>query len=415
MSRNLPFDSGALRPRATDTLPAFDSVEDVVATVADDMPIQVLYPERIAARARAFMDAFPGRVMYAVKCNPDPAVLQALAGAGLRDFDVASIAEIEAVRTHAPGAAMHFMHPVKNRKAIRHACLAGVRSFALDSLAELAKIAEETASADLDLTVRMALPRGEAALDLSGKFGIAGDEAVALLRAARRRARRLMISFHVGSQCMTPAAYGCAIDTARALLDRAGVAIDALDIGGGFPVPYPGMTAPPLSAFVEAIADGVRRNGFGHIALVAEPGRALVAESGSILARVELRKGDALYLNDGTYGALFDAGSLGWRYPTRLVRTQRGEAPVAEQAFRFFGPTCDSLDAMPGPFHLPGDVQEGDWIEIGHLGAYGACMRTAFNGFHDHMTVAVYPGRVDAADPCGSATVPSVAVPAHSQ
>lgn len=415
MSRNMQFDSGALRPRETVALPAFDSVEDVVATIADDRPIQVLYPARITERARAFLSAFPGQVMFAVKCNPDPAVLQALAGAGLRDFDVASIAEIEAVRAHAPDAVMHFMHPVKNRKAIRHACLAGIRSFALDSLAELAKITEETAAADLDLTVRLALPRGDAALDLSGKFGIAGDEAVALLRAARRTARRLMISFHVGSQCMTPEAYARAIDSTRALLDRAGMDIDALDIGGGFPVPYPGMTAPPLSAFVDAIIDGVRRNGLDDIPLIAEPGRALVAESGAILARVELRKGDALYLNDGTYGALFDAGSLGWRYPTRLIRTRRNDRPADEQAFSFFGPTCDSLDAMPGPFHLPGDVQEGDWIEIGHLGAYGACMRTAFNGFHDHATVAICPGRVSAPSPRDAAPVPPAAILSQSQ
>lgn len=370
-------------------VPSFASVEDVVATIADDLPVHVLFPQAIERAAASFLTGFPGRVMYAVKCNPTPAVLAILARAGVRDFDVASIAEIEAVRRVAPAARMYFMHPVKSRKAIRHGWLAGIRDFALDSEAELDKICEETGVAgDLGLVLRLGLPKGEAALDLSGKFGVAGAEAVALLRRARPVAARLAVSFHVGSQCMNPQAYARAIAAVRALVDEAGVAIDMLDIGGGFPVAYPGMEAPAPEAFFEAIAGAVAAHGFGDLPLLAEPGRALVAEGGSVLAKVELRKGDRLYLNDGTFGALFDAGAIGWRYPVRVVKARSGAtAPLVP--FAFYGPTCDSMDAMEGPFLLPADIAEGDWIEIGHLGAYGIAMRTRFNGFYSDLTVAV--------------------------
>ncbi len=378
-------------------VPAFASAEEAVSVCGDDRPVHCLYPQRIAAAARAFRNGFPGTVMYAVKCNPTPAVLALLARAGIRDFDVASIAEIEAVRRAVPKARLYFMHPVKSRSAIRHAWLAGIRDFALDSMAELAKIEEETGTTDLDLFVRLGLPKGEAALDLSGKFGVYGDEAVALLRHARKRSRRLAVSFHVGSQCMTPRSFAAAIARVREVVDAAGIAIDSLDVGGGFPVAYPGMTPPALERFFVAIDEAVRAHGFGDAPLLCEPGRALVAEGGSVLARVELRKGERLYLNDGTYGALFDAGAIAWRYPVRLVRPHNGSrAPL--RPFSFYGPTCDSLDAMPGPFWLPDDVNEGDWIEIGNLGAYGIAMRSRFNGFYSEHTVAIRPGEAAAVD-----------------
>ena len=378
-------------------VPAFASAEEVISVCGDDRPVHCLYPQRIAEAVRTFRDGFPGTVMYAVKCNPTPAVLALLARAGIRDFDVASIAEIEVVRRVVPEARLYFMHPVKSRSAIRHACLAGIRHFALDHAAELAKIEEETGTTDLDLFVRLGLPKGKAALDLSGKFGVYGEEAVALLRHARKRARRLAVSFHVGSQCMTPGSFVHAIARVRALVEAAGVAIDALDIGGGFPVAYPGMEPPALARFFAAIVEAVHAHGFADVPLLCEPGRALVAEGGSLLARVELRKDDRLYLNDGTYGALFDAGAIAWRYPVRLVRPRGGsKAPL--RSFSFYGPTCDSLDAMPGPFRLPADVAEGDWIEIGHLGAYGIAMRSRFNGFYSEHTVAIRPGAADAVD-----------------
>jgi len=380
-------------PRLVDEMapPVFDSVEEAVATLAEDRPIHVLYPSAIRRAARRFLGGFPGEVLYAVKCNPAPPVLRALRAAGIDCFDVASIAEIEAVRRYVPDARMSFMHPVKNRRAIRHAYLAGIRVFAVDSMDELAKILEETQARDLTLVVRLGLPKGRAALDLSGKFGITGEAAVELLRAARRRAARLGASFHVGSQCGEPEAYAAALARMHEIVDRAGVALDLIDVGGGFPVAYPGMTPPPLERFLDVIGGAIAEQGFADLPRMCEPGRALVAEGGSVLARVELRKGDRLYLNDGTYGALFDAGSLGWRYPVRRVGPARAEGSLVP--YRFFGPTCDSMDAMDGPFYLPADMAEGDWIEIGRLGAYGAAMRTRFNGFDSDLTVIVEPER----------------------
>jgi len=367
--------------------PCFPSVEQAVATLAEDRPIHVLYPEILRRQARRFIEGFRGEVLFAVKANPAPAVLTALYEAGLRCFDVASVAEIETVRRLLPQARLSFMHPVKSRRAIRYAYLAGIRDFAFDSAAELDKICEETQAHDLTLVLRLGLPKGGAKLDLSAKFGVAGAEAAALLRSARARASRLAVSFHVGSQCHEPRAFADAVAGVREIVDAAAVEIDMIDVGGGFPVAYPGMTPPPLETFFAAVHAAVAENGFGDLPLLCEPGRAMVAEGGSVLARVELRKGDRLYLNDGTYGALFDAGTLGWRYPVRRVGA--AETGAALTAFRFFGPTCDGMDAMEGPFHLPADMAEGDWIEIGHLGAYGAAMRTRFNGFDSELTVAV--------------------------
>jgi ornithine decarboxylase len=216
--------------------------------------------------------------------------------------------------------------------------------------------------------------------DLSGKFGAEPDEAVALLRAARPHARRLGLSFHVGSQCLEPAAYARAVALAASVIREAGVPVDLLDVGGGYPVAYPDVVPPPLTAFTAAIAEAVAAEGLAGLALWAEPGRALVAGGTSVVVQVQHRRGDALFVNDGVYGALSDAGAPGFRFPSRLIRPDGGSV-TETLPFAFFGPTCDSADQMKGPFLLPADVREGDWIEVGQLGAYGAALRTAFNGF----------------------------------
>jgi ornithine decarboxylase len=242
---------------------------------------------------------------------------------------------------------------------------------------------------DLTLFIRLANGNEHAAMSLKGKFGIAGAEARELLLAARKVATKLGVCFHVGSQCMNPQAYREAIASVRALLDETGVAIDALDVGGGFPSVYPDLAPPALSGYMDTIRDALAESGFDKgVDVLCEPGRALVAESGSILVRVELRKGNALYLNDGIYGALFDAGFPGFVYPTRAFRPLETLAPEPAE-FSFFGPTCDALDAMKGPFSLPADIREGDWIEIGGLGAYGQTMRTNFNGFYSNRQADV--------------------------
>jgi len=350
----------------------------------------------VAVAARWFQDKFKGDIFYAVKANPSPWVIETLAKHGVRSFDVASIPEIELVDAHAPGSRMAFMHPVKSRKAIAEAYHRyGVKAFALDTHEELQKILEATDGAnDLTLIVRLAVVAEGASYSLSGKFGVSSHEAPALLLAARSATQGKMgVSFHVGSQCMRPTAYQAAMAQASRAIVRAGVMVDVVDVGGGFPSIYPGMVPPDMADYVDSIdrgfADMMVHEG---TELWCEPGRALVAEASSILTKVELKKGDALYLNDGSYGSLFDAAHVKWPFPVKLYRGEGDAAREVEgslRPFRFYGPTCDSLDHMPGPFWLPEDIREGDYVEIGMLGAYGVAMNTRFNGFGDAETVVV--------------------------
>ncbi|MBW8816306.1 MAG: type III PLP-dependent enzyme [Caulobacterales bacterium] len=369
---------------------------DLVRERSPERPVALARPGVVAVAARWFQDKFQGDVFYAVKANPSPWVIKTLAKAGVTAFDVASIPEIELVAKYAPGARMAFMHPVKSRKAIAEAYRDyGVKTFALDTHEELQKILEATGGAqDLTLIVRLAVQAEGASYSLSGKFGVDLHEAPSLLLAARRATQdRMGVSFHVGSQCMRPTAYQAAMAQASRAIVRAGVVVDVVDVGGGFPSIYPGMIPPDMDDYFDSI-----QRGFAEMMVTedcelwCEPGRALVAEASSILTKVELRKGDAIYLNDGSYGSLFDAAHVKWPFPVKLYRGEgRGAQEVdgALKPFRFYGPTCDSLDHMPGPFWLPEDVREGDYVEIGMLGAYGVAMNTRFNGFGDAETVAV--------------------------
>jgi len=397
----------APRPLGRPVLPLVDTV---VAAVRPTDPLLCLRPAAIAAAARRFVESFPGDVLYAVKCNPEARVLRTLWAGGVRHFDCASLGEVALVRKLLPGAEIHFMHPVKARPAIHEAFHDyGVTDFALDSADELAKILQETVPVGLvgdppalGLFVRLALPKGGAVLDLSGKFGAPIEAAVDLLRAARPHAARLGVSFHVGSQCLEPEAYARAIALAGEAIARSAVAVDIVDVGGGFPISYPDMTPPPLGGYMGAIADASAALP-AAVRLWAEPGRALVAGGGSLVVQVLLRRGDTLFVNDGVYGSLSDAGALGFRFPARRIRL--GEAGGADEPladFALFGPTCDSADRMRGPFRLPADMREGDWVELGQLGAYGACLRTQFNGF----------GRVDVVE---VADPPMLATPGYEE
>jgi ornithine decarboxylase len=369
------------------------TVDQVVAADRPEEPIHCLRPVAVSGTARDFVQSFPGDVLYAVKCNPDPSVLRALWDGGVRHFDCASLPEIRLVRDMFPDAAIHFMHPIKARGAIREAWARhDVRDFVLDSADELAKIRSEVAatgvSGALGLIVRIALPKGQAKLDLSGKFGADFEASVGLLRASRDCAATLGVSFHVGSQCLDPLAWRDALELTGQVIRAAGVKIDVIDVGGGFPVAYPDQEPPPLGAFFAEIEAGFERLDLPGTRLWAEPGRALVAAGTSVVVQVQARRGDTLYINDGVYGSLADAGTLGFRYPARLIRPN-GQAATQTIGFSLFGPTCDSADVMRGPFPLPADTTEGDWIEIGQLGAYGACLRTAFNGFDRARIVEV--------------------------
>jgi len=369
---------------------------DLVRERSPERPVALARPDAVAAAARWFQENFEGDVYYAVKANPSPWVIKTLARNGVTAFDVASIPEIELVARHAPDARMAFMHPVKNRKAIARAYFDyGVRIFALDTHEELAKILEATGGADdLALIVRIGVSTAGAAYSLAGKFGSEPHETPGLLLAARRATQdRMGVSFHVGSQCMRPTAFQAAMAQASRAIVRAGVMVDVVDVGGGFPSVYPGMTPPQMADYADSIHRGFAEMMVGEeTELWCEPGRALVAEASSILTKVELKKGDALYLNDGSYGSLFDAAHTKWPFPVKLYRAEDGGAQEVEgplKPFRFYGPTCDSLDHMPGPFWLPEDVREGDYVEIGMLGAYGVAMNSRFNGFGEAQTVVV--------------------------
>ncbi|WP_122467777.1 type III PLP-dependent enzyme [Brevundimonas lutea] len=360
---------------------------DLVRERPPERPVALVRPRSVSVAARWFQDNLKADVFYAVKANPSAWVIQTLVDAGVTAFDVASLAEIELVRSVSADARLAFMHPVKSRQAITRAYFEhGVRTFSLDSHDELQKILDATGNArDLNLIVRMAVSADGAAYTLSGKFGVSPDAAPALLLAVRRAVQDglMGVSFHVGSQCMRPTAYQAAMAQVGRSISRAGVIVDIVDVGGGFPSVYPGMVPPDMQEYADAIHRGFNEMPVSETTeLWCEPGRALVAESSSILCRVDLRKGDALYLNDGSYGSLFDATHSRWPFPVKLVRD--GEAADDLRPFQFYGPTCDSIDHMPGPFYLPADIREGDFIEIGMLGAYGVAMTTGFNGYGEH-------------------------------
>jgi ornithine decarboxylase len=353
-------------------------------------PVTLVRPHAAARAARFFTEKFPGRPMYAVKANPSPDLLKILWENGITHYDVASIAEVRLVSRTLPEATLCFMHPVKAEEAIAQAYfLHGVRVFSLDSIEELEKIQHATRNAsDLTLCVRLRVSSEHSKLSLASKFGAAPGETKELLFAARQAADALGICFHVGSQAMTPQAYADAMERVRTAIVEAGVTVDVVDVGGGFPSTYPGMEPPPLEHYFETIHRAFESLPVSYSSeLWCEPGRALCAEYSSLIVRVEKRRGSELYINDGAYGALFDAAHIGWRFPVTLLREPDSNARDME--FSFYGPTCDDLDHMAGPFLLPADTKAGDYIEIGMLGAYGSAMRTAFNGFGSDETVIV--------------------------
>ncbi|WBO21467.1 type III PLP-dependent enzyme [Sphingomonas abietis] len=362
----------------------------VAAALRPVQSVTLVRPHAAERAARFFSEKFPGRSLYAVKANPSPDLLLTLWEGGITHYDVASIAEVRLVARTLPEATLCFMHPVKAEEAIAEAYFThGVRTFSLDSHEELDKIVRATKGAtDLTLCVRLRVSSDHSKLSLASKFGVDLADAASLLMATRQVADALGICFHVGSQAMSPQAYSDAMARVRAAIVSASVTVDVIDVGGGFPSAYPGMTPPPLEQYFRTIHEAFESLPVSYSAeLWCEPGRALSAEYASLLVRVERRRGDELYINDGAYGALFDAAHIGWRFPVALLREP--ESHAKDVGFSFYGPTCDDMDRMAGPFELPADTRVGDFIEIGMLGAYGCAMRTAFNGFTNGDTVIV--------------------------
>jgi ornithine decarboxylase len=368
----------------------FADAEEMAARLRPEVPVYCLRPALFRRAAERFLGRFPGRVLYAVKANPQGEVLDLLYAAGIRHFDTASLGEIALVSGRFPEATSYFMHPVKGEAAIRDAYqVHGVRHFVVDHADELDKIVRVLGGAppDLAVMVRLATPGPGALFDLSGKFGAGPGPAAALLRAVADAGCQAGLCFHVGSQCTEPTAYRRALELSGKVVASAGVALAWLDVGGGFPSAYD-APVPALESFLRAIDEGLGRLGPpSDCVVMCEPGRALVAEAVSVVAQVQHRRDQALYLNDGIYGSL-SGTKIGTVYPVRLLRPS-GPAAAQTAAFTIYGPTCDGLDVLGYPFVLPRDARPGDWIEVGMLGAYASALRTDFNGFRPERVVAV--------------------------
>jgi ornithine decarboxylase len=364
----------------------FKSVNELVNTLKPDYPVYCIRPEEIKKSVKFFKSNFPGKILYAVKTNPHERVIKQIIQNGIKDFDVASLAEIKLIKKINSEVNLHFMHTIKSKESISSAYFNyGVKSFSLDNKDELRKILEATNQAkDLKLFVRIAISNEHAEIDLSRKFGALPSEALGLVRLCKEHSKKLGISFHVGSQCMEKISYSKGIREVGNIIKKTKVIPDIINIGGGFPAVYPDLKPEPLIKYIEEIKKGIKNLRLNKLPeIMCEPGRAIVAESGSSVVKIILRKKQNLYINDGTYGSLFDAGVPNFIFPSKMITGGRIHSKKLT-SFSFFGPTCDSLDYMRGPFLLPNNIKEGDYIELGQLGAYGLTFRTNFNGFYSN-------------------------------
>ena len=362
----------------------FKSVDKLVNQLKPTEPVYCIRRDSINIASKFFQNKFPGKILYAVKTNPHPLVLKTIVESGINDFDIASIKEVEAIRSVSPDAKCSYMHTVKSKESINEAYFKyNIKTFSIDTKDELIKILNSTNQAkDLELFVRVAVSNEHAEIDLSKKFGAQTSEAIGLYRLTKQYAKKIGLSFHVGSQCMHPISYSKGINEIKYIIKKTKIVPDVINIGGGFPTIYPDLVPQSLDSYFEEIKNSLNKLKLEKKPeIICEPGRAIVAESGSTIVRVNLRKKQKLYINDGTYGTLFDAGVPNIVYPSRIITSGRIISKKLT-SFDFYGPTCDSMDYMKGPFILPNNIKEGDYIELGQLGAYGLTFRTQFNGYY---------------------------------
>jgi len=362
----------------------FADTRQVVRQLAPTEPVYLFCPAKLLERIHCFQEGFPGAVSYAVKANAEPRVLQTLAANGIGHFDVASLGEIETLTALCPDATLHFNNPVKAVEAIAAAYHDhGVRSFALDEEAELDKLQRATGGAtDVMYSVRFKIAHGGATYDFGSKFGATPDKAARLLQKIAAAGARPALTFHPGSQCTEPKMYARYIEAAAGILSRSGVEIEQINVGGGFPEQYDNAGVPPLADYFDAINSAAQRCFPVPPSLMCEPGRAMVAPSVSLLARViHVREDEhCLFVNDGVYGGMLEQSVVDLHLPVVLWRN--GFQPRGTpEAYRIFGPTCDPIDRLSRELELPCRVEAGDYIEFGLLGAYGSATTTGFNGF----------------------------------
>ena len=362
---------------------------EYLRSVQPENPVLFFAPAALQSAARRFIDGFPGMVTYAVKSNPGEAVVENLAAAGIRGYDVASPFEMHLIRRLAPDAALHYNNPVRSRAEIAVAVELGVKSYSVDSRSELEKLIADVPAEGTEITVRFKLPVSGAAYNFGAKFGATADVAVGLLKRVAEAGFIPSITFHPGTQCTDPAAWDSYIRAAAQIAVDAGVTIARLNVGGGFPSHRLHDVVPQLEATF-ALIDRVATEAFGdnRPLLVCEPGRGLCGDAFTLAARVKAVRDDAhVFLNDGIYGALAELPLIGVIDRTRVV-TPGGEARRGAAKPRIvFGPTCDSVDRLPGDVMLPSDIAEGDFVIFEVLGAYSTVTNTRFNGFGE-LTLA---------------------------
>ena len=369
----------------------FSSVDELVRNIQPVDPVYCIRPNSIKTACGWFKKNFPGKILYAVKTNPHEKILKYIVESGIEKFDVASINEIKLIKKIYPKAHAYYMNTIKSREHIKEAYFNyNIRDFAFDSKDELQKIIEATDNAkDLTLYLRVCISNEHAEIDLSQKFGALPSEALGLLRLSKAYALKIGLSFHVGSQCMHPISYAKGIRDLGNIIKKTKIIPDFINVGGGFPSVYPDLNPFPLENYVNEI-----KKAFDDLKLenkpelMCEPGRAIVAESGSSIVKIVLRKKQKLYINDGTYGSLFDAGVPNFVLPTRMISNGRITSKKLT-SYSLYGPTCDSIDYMKGPFVLPNNLKEGDYLEMGQLGAYSLTFRTKFNGFYSDKILEV--------------------------
>lgn len=356
---------------------------EIIHTKQPDHPVLVFAPMLLQASARRFLKGFPGVVTYAVKSNPDEMVIQNLVAAGIKGFDVASPYEIDLIRRLAPGAALHYHNPVRGRDEVAHAVKAGVKTWSVDSVSELEKLIEMVPTEGCEISVRFKLPVAGAAYNFGAKFGATAELAAVLLKRAAEAGFIPSLTFHPGTQCTDPMAWDAYIRTAAQICAEAGVPARRLNVGGGFPNHRSVGPAPALEE-IFALIDRVASEAFGEArpVLVCEPGRGLVGDAFSHITRVKaLRDGVHVFLNDGVYGGLAELPIIGNidRIEVFSPAGERREGPA--QGRIVFGPTCDSVDRLPGELALPETLAEGDYIVFHGMGAYSSATNTRFNGF----------------------------------